>query len=53
MAFTSHHPKVMLRVLVAVFHLDLVAGKLCLPRADEITFIVLACVDTVWRPTRR
>jgi hypothetical protein len=50
MAFTLHHPKVMLRVLVTVLHLDRVAGDLRLVSPCEIAFICLACVATVGAP---
>ena len=41
MAFASHDAKVVFRVLVAVFHLDHVAGELRFACAGEIPFVVL------------
>src|SRR5262245_28152493 len=50
MAFTLHHPKVMLRMLVAVLHLDRVAANLRVAGACEIALIELAGVAAVCAP---
>jgi hypothetical protein len=49
MSFASHNAEIVLRVLVAVLHLDLVAGQLSLMGSREIAFIVMTRIPAIWR----
>jgi len=53
MTLALHDPEVVFSVLVAVFHLDRVAGELRLPRPRQKPLILLPCVGRNWRATRR
>jgi hypothetical protein len=53
MAFTSHHAKVVVGVLVTVLHLDHVARELRFACLHEISLVVLSRVACVLGPTYR